>query len=64
MESGGVLQGVITERHFALAEVEFPGIERFYRESPVKPRTFLELVWRFTATFCRSQAGASQRLTG
>ena len=29
------------------AELEFPGISRFYAETSDKPSTFLELVWRY-----------------
>jgi DNA-binding NtrC family response regulator len=41
------LAGLITERHFALAEEEFPGISRFYAECAHKPATFLDLVQAF-----------------
>ena len=43
------MQGRITERQFPLAEKCFPGIRRFYDEMPVKPATFLQLVWAFEA---------------
>ena len=39
--------GFITERHFAAAECEFPGIQRFYEQLVRKPTTFLELVWEY-----------------
>lgn len=41
--SGG-MNGFITERNLAEAEVEFPGIEVFYRGLRSKPSTFLELL--------------------
>jgi hypothetical protein len=47
------VQGRITERHLPLAEKSFPGICRFYDELPVKPVTFLQLVWAFEGR-CRS----------
>lgn len=47
MELGTVLKGWVTERHFAEAEVEFPGIKKFFEELEEKPGTFLELVWKF-----------------
>ena len=42
--------GFITERDFATAECEFPGIQRLYERLPQKPRTFLELVWTYERT--------------
>lgn len=41
------MQGLITERHFVVAERCFPGIRRLYRELLRKPATFLELVWEY-----------------
>jgi hypothetical protein len=41
------MRGFITESDFDEAEVGFPGIEQFYRSLKDKPRTFLELVWRY-----------------
>jgi hypothetical protein len=41
------MQGLITERHFDVAERWFPGIRRFYLAMASKPRTFLELVWEY-----------------
>jgi hypothetical protein len=38
------MSGFITERNFEDAEAAFPGIVRFYRELPMKPRTFLDLM--------------------
>jgi hypothetical protein len=43
------LRGVITERELPLAEQCFPGIGDFYRRSPRRWTTFLELVWAFLA---------------
>ncbi len=45
--NGEGLQGFVTERHFALAEKEFPGISHFYATCSPKPRTFLELLTLF-----------------
>jgi hypothetical protein len=42
-----LMRGCITELDFEEAERCFPGIARFYRELPCKPKTFLELVWAF-----------------
>jgi hypothetical protein len=42
------LKGVVTERDFAAAEIEFPGITRFYRRCRPRPTTFLDLMWRFS----------------
>jgi hypothetical protein len=39
--------GFITERDFATAEREFPGIQRFYESLARKPATFLQLVWAY-----------------
>lgn len=39
--------GFITERDFDTAENEFPGIRSFYEHLAQKPRTFLELVWKY-----------------
>jgi hypothetical protein len=47
------MQGLITERHFASAEKWFPGIRRFYLALPVKPLTFLELVWEYEKQVAR-----------
>jgi hypothetical protein len=44
---GEIVRGFITERDFASAECEFPGIRAFYLGLAEKPLTFLELVWRF-----------------
>ena len=46
------IQGVVTEKHLALAELEFPGISVFYRRvraQPEPPLTFLDLLARFGA---------------
>jgi hypothetical protein len=42
------MRGLITERHFEVAERMFPGIGDFYRALAEKPLTFLELVWEYT----------------
>ena len=42
------MRGLITERHFEVAERMFPGIGAFYRTLAQKPLTFLELVWEYT----------------
>jgi hypothetical protein len=39
--------GFITERELQQADEAFPGIVRFFESLSRKPRTFLELVWRF-----------------
>jgi hypothetical protein len=41
------MRGFITERDFASAECEFPGISRLYEALIKKPATFLELVWQW-----------------
>jgi hypothetical protein len=41
------VRGFITERDFANAECEFPGICAFYAALAEKPMTFLELVWSY-----------------
>ncbi len=42
------MRGLITERHFEVAERMFPGIGDLYRALTQKPLTFLELVWEYT----------------
>jgi hypothetical protein len=42
------MRGLITERHFEVAERMFPGIGAFYTALAQKPLTFLELVWEYT----------------
>lgn len=39
--------GFITDSDLEQADLEFPGIARFFATLTVKPRTFLELVARF-----------------
>jgi hypothetical protein len=46
------MQGFITDRDFDLVERVFPGIKRFYLETLPRPRTFLELLWRFEGRAC------------
>ncbi len=46
-QAGREVQGRITESQLPLAEESFPGISRFYAELPLKPATFLQLVWAF-----------------
>jgi hypothetical protein len=41
------MSGFITERDFAAAECEFPGIRRFYECMTRKPPTFLQLLWAY-----------------
>lgn len=48
------MRGLITERHFEVAERMFPGIGAFYRALAQKPLTFLELVWEYTVRADRS----------
>lgn len=46
------LEGLVTEADLELAELEFPGIQGFYRtmaQAAQQPRTFLELLQRFGA---------------
>lgn len=47
LQAVGVLRGVLTERDLPAAEDEFPGITDFFAQCPIKPRTFLELVFAF-----------------
>lgn len=54
-----MLQGFVTERDLLLAEESFPGIRRFYAELVEKPRTFLELMWRFACRCERAGTPAS-----
>ncbi len=42
------MRGFITDSDFDLIDQCFPGIKRYYRELQEKPKTFLELMWRFT----------------
>jgi hypothetical protein len=44
-----VMRGLVTERDFEEAEACFPGIVRFYRQMPQKPRTFLDLMRLYLA---------------
>jgi len=44
------LHGFITELDLLLAEREFPGIARFFRECQPAPPTFLDLLCRFQAS--------------
>jgi hypothetical protein len=53
------MRGLITERDFVECDRAFPGICRYYSELQDKPRTFLELVWRFMA--CRSAITQSDK---
>jgi hypothetical protein len=45
----GCLRGVVTEADLGAAEQEWPGLRRFFDRIPPiqRPRTFLDLVWRF-----------------
>ena len=55
------LGGFVTERHFGMAEEEFPGISSFYAGCWPKPLTFLDLVVRFESVLAqtsRCEAGA------
>lgn len=51
------MRGLITERHFEVAERMFPGIGELYRALARKPLTFLELVWEYTLRSDRCQLG-------
>jgi hypothetical protein len=44
-----LLKGLVTEADLPLAEENWPGLRDFFRGLPVnqRPRTFLDLVWRF-----------------
>jgi hypothetical protein len=55
------MQGVITERHFDLAERMFPGIRDFYDLLSTKPSTFLELVWAYEHQVERSSCRTRRR---
>ena len=43
------LKGLVTEADLPLAEENWPGLREFFRRIPShqRPRTFLDLVWRF-----------------
>jgi hypothetical protein len=56
------VSGFITERDFDAAEQEFPGIQRLYARLLRKPRTFLELVWKYEASL--EAAAAAQTWDG
>jgi hypothetical protein len=43
-----MMRGLITETDFAECDRAFPGIVHYYWQLHEKPRTFLELVWRYT----------------
>ena len=47
------MRGFITDADFEVIDQCFPGIMRYYRELKEKPKTFLELLWRFTGG-CKS----------
>jgi hypothetical protein len=46
------MRGYITETDFQECDEAFPGIVRYYRELKDKPKTFLELFWRYTQRGC------------
>lgn len=50
------LKGFITEAELPLAEVLWPGLLDFLRHLPSqeRPRTFLDLMWRFEGWRARS----------
>ena len=50
------MRGLITDINLEECDEEFPGIVRYYRELQDKPRTFLELVWRFVTHGCGGSA--------
>jgi hypothetical protein len=52
------MKGLITERHFRVAEKWFPGIRAFYLAMACKPATFLELVWEYEKETERSHEEA------
>lgn len=56
------MQGVITERHFDIAERLFPGIRGFYDLLSNKPSTFLELVWAYEHQVERSSCRTRRRV--
>lgn len=43
------MSGWVTEKHLDMANAEFPGIREFYYALPEgeRPKTFIELVFRF-----------------
>jgi hypothetical protein len=43
----GCLRGFITEANLDEAELEFPGITKFFAECSRKPATFLDLVHEY-----------------
>jgi hypothetical protein len=56
-----VVVGRITEAHLSEAEKTFPGICRLYRRMPVKPATFLQLLWHYETRGCRATPRMGRR---
>ena len=54
------MQGRITDRHLPMAEKCFPGIGRLYAEMPVKPTTFLQLLWAYEGHMAAQSATKSR----
>jgi hypothetical protein len=50
------LKGFITEADLPQAEAQWPGLLEFLRRLPYhdRPRTFLDLVWRFEGSRART----------
>ena len=60
-----MLQGMVTERDLPAIEDAFPGISRYYEGLIDKPRTCLELVWRYvTGGLAAVPRGHSATLPG
>ncbi len=55
------MRGFITEQHFELAEVEFPGIRAVYLGCVDKPRTFVELLARYLRAMTASACAQPRR---
>ncbi len=57
------MQGRITEKHLVEAESSFPGIGEMYEALPVKPPTFLQLVWIYEEAVAEELASMGFRPT-
>ena len=52
--------GRITEEHLSLAEQSFPGILAMYQSMKDKPRTFLQLLWRYESELVTDELALAQ----
>lgn len=55
------MQGRITERQLPMAEKCFPGICALYAAMPVKPLTFLQLLWAYEGKRAKAAPRARRR---